>query len=684
MGKSWLQEELTLSDAAKLEHVAGTGKRQCKLLLQSAATNDFSSGWGELTEVDSGSNVEITGGVVEATGDGSWNNNGFHSTATVAMSTPGKFVIEVTPRADGDSVMVVGLNDAADLDPVSHQLNMRPTATFLGLRGSAEMSTELCDSSDGFAVGTTYTLTFEWDADGTQRAYVDGGEWSNVKLIERNGQYVLGLFPNIAFQANHCHAEADDWEWDNYERFSGFDTGGEDGSIVKDAGSGKTWDGSDLATQAASLGTPDGIDYTNVTFDWSYDDGSASWTTGRTLAQLTTDLGAIATNKRYLRIKGNLNSDGNTQITFQMPDMPDVQVHADFPDAANVLDDDTVDGNPGTFANVGAANVKSGIQWGAGGTEFTGTYSPDFPAVGNVTEDDTVDGAAGTYHEATAAEVRLGIQFGAGGTEFTGTYDPAGTAPSTPDVAVARASDTSATVTFSNSDTGVTNEVRYATVADGGDTWQDGGSRTGDGAVTVSGLTTGQVYFFVGFSADNGAYSEPSNVVIFAVGTASGATGAYAQFLNDLDAEIKASAALASKVSSGTPADHVKLGMHLWTDASKADTLIANGPLHYLVPAPYSASPRSMDKARLEFSATLHIHEKFDQSASNTLLTAINYVEALRQELMSEADGTGGTASWLTRGGNLEVRVTGPRKHESKQDRLVTEIEISCVWPEDV
>jgi hypothetical protein len=53
--------------------------------------------------------------------------------------------------------------------------------------------------------------------------------------------------------------------------------------------------------------------------------------------------------------------------------------------------------------------------------------APDFPAVGNVTEDDTVNGVAGTYHEAAAAEVQTGVQFGAGGTEYTGSYGGAPT-----------------------------------------------------------------------------------------------------------------------------------------------------------------------------------------------------------------------------------------------------------------
>lgn len=50
----------------------------------------------------------------------------------------------------------------------------------------------------------------------------------------------------------------------------------------------------------------------------------------------------------------------------------------------------------------------------------------DTPVVGNVTEDDTVRGATGTYHEAAASEVQNGVQFGAGGTEYTGSYTGSG------------------------------------------------------------------------------------------------------------------------------------------------------------------------------------------------------------------------------------------------------------------
>lgn len=48
----------------------------------------------------------------------------------------------------------------------------------------------------------------------------------------------------------------------------------------------------------------------------------------------------------------------------------------DYPDVTNVLSDDTVNGQQGTYVGPAASDVKSGVGYGAGGNEFTGSYSP--------------------------------------------------------------------------------------------------------------------------------------------------------------------------------------------------------------------------------------------------------------------------------------------------------------------
>lgn len=67
---------------------------------------------------------------------------------------------------------------------------------------------------------------------------------------------------------------------------------------------------------------------------------------------------------------------------------------------------------------IALSDIRSGTGRGDGGI---GTYNPDFPDAGNVTQDDTVNGVAGTYVEVAEADVELGVQYGAGGTEKTGT-----------------------------------------------------------------------------------------------------------------------------------------------------------------------------------------------------------------------------------------------------------------------
>lgn len=45
----------------------------------------------------------------------------------------------------------------------------------------------------------------------------------------------------------------------------------------------------------------------------------------------------------------------------------------DFPEEGNVLEDDTVDANSGTFINIETGFVFVGETWGEDGTEFVGT-----------------------------------------------------------------------------------------------------------------------------------------------------------------------------------------------------------------------------------------------------------------------------------------------------------------------
>lgn len=73
------------------------------------------------------------------------------------------------------------------------------------------------------------------------------------------------------------------------------------------------------------------------------------------------------------------------------------------------------------------------------------------------------------------------------------------TIPSTPTLSVS-SSGTTVTATISGSDSGVTNYLKYRIASD--TSWQDGGSRSGDGTIAVSSLSYDAVYVFIVYSID--------------------------------------------------------------------------------------------------------------------------------------------------------------------------------------
>lgn len=82
--------------------------------------------------------------------------------------------------------------------------------------------------------------------------------------------------------------------------------------------------------------------------------------------------------------------------------------------------------------------------------------------------------------------------------------------PSTPTISVVTG-DSSVTVTI-DGDSGVTNYLLYKAPSD--TSWQDGGSRSGDGDLVVSSLSDDVAYVFVAYSKDaNGTPSLPSMAV---------------------------------------------------------------------------------------------------------------------------------------------------------------------------
>jgi len=172
--------------------------------------------------------------------------------------------------------------------------------------------------------------------------------------------------------------------------------------------------------------------------------------------------------------------------------------HADYPAAGNTADDDTTDGAAGTLTLPDAGDLQEGVQCGADGTEITGTFV--VPAESVVYVDET---------------------YGADGTEFTGTYTPVDDVPTAPTLAIA-VSGTTVTATITG-DAGLTHYLKYK--ASSAAAWVDGGSRSGDGTITVADLDYDAHYIFVAYTKSaNNLYSLPSVGLIVLITTASEAS----------------------------------------------------------------------------------------------------------------------------------------------------------------
>ncbi|MFQ5409240.1 MAG: hypothetical protein ACE5FI_12570, partial [Anaerolineales bacterium] len=149
--------------------------------------------------------------------------------------------------------------------------------------------------------------------------------------------------------------------------------------------------------------------------------------------------------------------------------------------------------------------------------DFTPGEIPSIdPGVGNVRESTAynIDGTpkVGTYHEALPAEVQLGVQYGAGGTEYTGAYDPVGSLPDAPTLAsaVASSGQVVVTLTAATGESATPMYLRYRLVNGSGE-WSaesEALKRTGDGGITVSGHNDYLEYEFTAYHKRGGVLGE--------------------------------------------------------------------------------------------------------------------------------------------------------------------------------
>jgi hypothetical protein len=215
----------------------------------------------------------------------------------------------------------------------------------------------------------------------------------------------------------------------------------------------------------------------------------------------------------------------------------------DFPSAANVLTTDTVDGVQGTYNGASADDVRLntpigqtngnlvlpvtndvvlGVEYGANGTEYTGTrnLAADYPVEPDVFLGVEYDygNKVGTFNPyasgiqtgnlvlPTEAEVLALVGYGSNGTEFEGTL----TSPDAPVLLSVVAGNTQFTATVTTSLP--TDVARIIYKKNTGTSWiLSSESAVGGGTITVTGLDNGNKYDVLSVVVNDGIYSPISN-----------------------------------------------------------------------------------------------------------------------------------------------------------------------------
>lgn len=296
-----------ISDAALIGR-----KDSCNDLYQLLHTLSYSTdfpdntGW---TEVDSGSNVDLSSGIWSFNGNGSFNANGIYKNTPIAISGRGGYV-EFKAR-----IPIVALGGECLIRSVSGL----PTA-LTGQTGLTVASTVLRNYYAGAqANGVTirgdiwYTIRIYVTKDGTSiydlrhtiqddTVYLTETEFLSLYQAVNIGEWYF----NIQRRTNSAGALLQFKEYREY--FGGYSVAAPYVTYACDAGADKYINGLDFT----SLALPSGVSDTNLEFDYSFDDGTPSYSSKYSLTNLQA-LGSISGTHRYLRIRVYANSNGETQ-----------------------------------------------------------------------------------------------------------------------------------------------------------------------------------------------------------------------------------------------------------------------------------------------------------------------------------------------------------------------------------
>lgn len=410
----------SLSDATKLKfsNINSQLAEMKHLDVTPAGMAAFTAGW---TEVDSGTNVNISAGVVTLNGNAAYGNNGMLSQAFTRAE--GYFELKASFTASLANQLwmaITNLNALASGASVNQNGIVVTTGPVANSFFSASAAS---GSSPALSLSTYYTFRFYVTtfSDGSVRGVIttiQGGAYTLETELGRITYVGTALADPLYFFFQRNINNANLVSVKEFAWFSGYATDAPYVTYTHDAGAGKVFDNFDLT----NLAMPGTVPSTNLTFKYSFDDGTPSYSSALTLANLNA-VGKLTARHRYIRIQVLLNSDGTTQVYADKPNSDTATDGVgDFADVANVFSNDSIQLVTGTGTAPSAAKVMAdagnfgpgaataptlpltSVRASSGGALPENRISPntavpgtqDLPALNKVAPSDTLEGATGT------------------------------------------------------------------------------------------------------------------------------------------------------------------------------------------------------------------------------------------------------------------------------------------------
>ena len=155
----------------------------------------------------------------------------------------------------------------------------------------------------------------------------------------------------------------------------------------------------------------------------------------------------------------------------------------------------------------------------------------------------------------------------------------------------------------------------------------------------------------------------------------------FATFLTTTKAKLVASTTLDGAIDDSAPENHVRLERYVCISKDgplNHDALLVHGPLLYLIPAMCDYTPMTMQHAKDEGVLEIDIHSRVSNTTESDFTKHVTFVDNLCVELMTGADGTGGTSSWLSATG-IKLRCSSAMPEQLSMTEIRTKVRLKVL-----